>query len=711
MKLNNSQYILLITIHGLIRSKNLELGRDADTGGQTKYVLELAEALSRNEKVQRVDLMTKLIIDRNVSEDYAKDIEPISSKANIVRISAGNDEYLPKESLWDWLDNFADNAIAYLTSQERLPDVIHGHYADAGYVGAKISHQLGIPLVYTGHSLGRSKRKRLLATGLTKNIIEKQYNIKRRINAEETTLSSAELVITSTTQEINEQYAQYDYYKPEQMRVVPPGTDVAKFYPPDGNEWESKVFKNIARFLTEPKKPMILALSRLDQRKNIQILVEAFGQSKELQEKANLVVIAGMRDDATDLDESSQEIFTSLLFTIDLYDLYGKIAYPKKIDLEDVETVYRLATLSQGVFVNPALTEPFGLTLIESAACGLPIVATKDGGPRDIISNCQNGYLIDPLDAKDIAERILQLVDNLKQWQTFSENGLSKLKQYYTWESHVNKYLEVIEPIIEKKEPLPQDLLVLEDIKFHNAMVVSSIDQNLLGDSESLKELISVLEENRKSIIFCIATGRRLDSALKILSKYDIPDPEVLITSMGTEIYYAPDLTKDLAWTNHIDSQWNRSRIASLLKDIPGVKLQQKERQSKYKISYFYNPKIAPPIDEIEKILLQNEQTANVIFSFGKFMDIIPVRASKGYALRWVANQAEIPLEHILTAGGSGADEDIMLGNTLSVVVANRHQEELSDLSETEAIYFSDKKFAKGIIDGINHYNFLDICK
>ena len=76
----------------------------------------------------------------------------------------------------------------------------------------------------------------------------------RRINAEEETLSSAERVITSTNQEINEQYAQYDYYEPQQMRVIPPGTDVEQFFPPVGNEWESHAFKAIAKFLKEPNK-------------------------------------------------------------------------------------------------------------------------------------------------------------------------------------------------------------------------------------------------------------------------------------------------------------------------------------------------------------------------------------------------------------------------------------------------------------------------
>ena len=90
-----------------------------------------------------------------------------------------------------------------------------------------------------------------------------------------------------------------------------------------------------------------------------------------------------------------------------------------------------------------------------------------------------------------------------------------------------------------------------------------------------------------------------------------------------------------------------------------------------------------------------------------QFLDIVPVRASKGLALRWCAGQLGIPLENILAAGGSGADEDMMLGNTMAVVVANRHHEELS-MADTERIYFAERGYAAGIIEAIAHYHFFD---
>jgi len=155
-------YIVLISVHGLIRGHDLELGRDADTGGETKYVVELAHALGERDDVEKVVLLTRRVIDNQISADYAEPLEQLSEKACIVRIECGEQKYLRKEMLWDCLENFSDNSLTYLKSQGRIPDVIHSHYADAGYVGSRLSHQLGVPLVHTGHSLGRNKRNQLL---------------------------------------------------------------------------------------------------------------------------------------------------------------------------------------------------------------------------------------------------------------------------------------------------------------------------------------------------------------------------------------------------------------------------------------------------------------------------------------------------------------------------------------------------------------------
>jgi len=397
-------YILLISIHGLIRGRNLELGRDADTGGQTKYVVELAKSLAKQPNVERVELATRQLIDSEVSPDYAELFEPLAENAQIVRIEAGPKGYICKEELWDHLDSFADNLLTWLHHQPRLPDILHSHYADAGYVGVRLSHRTGLPLIHTGHSLGRDKCRRLLAMGLTMEDIEQRYHMSRRIDAEEDTLTNADLVITSTRNEIEEQYELYNCYTPDKMAVIPPGTDLEMFYPAVTRDEDIAFAKNLKMSLHEPDKPMILALSRPDERKNIVGLLEAYGESPRLQALANLVIIAGNRDDIRELSDGPKGVLTELLLVVDCYDLYGRVALPKHHSADDVADIYRLAAKSGGVFINPALTEPFGLTLLEAAASGLPLVATENGGPVDIIGNCCNGLLVDPLDKPAIAK-------------------------------------------------------------------------------------------------------------------------------------------------------------------------------------------------------------------------------------------------------------------------------------------------------------------
>jgi sucrose-phosphate synthase len=703
-------YVALISVHGLIRAGDLELGRDADTGGQTLYVVELAQALARHPGVRRVDLVTRRVVDEAVAADYAVPVEKLSDRLSIIRINAGPDEYLPKEKLWDHLDTFADQMSLFYRDTDEWPDILHSHYADAGWVGARLSRLSGVPLVHTGHSLGRVKRQRLLASGLSNEDIEQRYNMVRRIEAEELALATAERVITSTHQEIEEQYELYDYYQPKQMRVIPPGTDLKTFRPPIGGELDTPQFAELTRHLRQPEKPIILALSRPDKRKNIYKLIEAYGRSPELQKRANLIIVAGNREDIDDLEDGAQEVFYQLMATIDRFDLYGKVAMPKKHRREDVPMFYRIATLTGGVFVNPALTEPFGLTLIEAAASGLPIVATEDGGPRDIMRNCENGVLVDPLSVEAMQEALLSLLNQRDQWHACATCGLDGVRKFYSWDAHAKRYMELIQSVVHRSEPLVREPAERRSALYYDRAFVTGLDQNLIGDEAALNELLALLRQERKSTAFIVVTGRRLDSARALLRQHKIPEPDVLITSGGTEIYSVPELSADVVWSKYIDYQWAPHKIRRILAEYPGLEMQPKVEQSRFKLSYFIDPNIAD-IEDIQRLLLQDGQLAHVLMSFGQYLDIMPARASKGLALRYVADRWQIPLNRMLVAGGSGADEDMIRGDTLAVVVANRHHEELSNLVDQESIYFAEKPLAAGILEAIGYYDFFRTCQ
>ncbi|NET01809.1 MAG: HAD-IIB family hydrolase [Sphaerospermopsis sp. SIO1G1] len=712
-------YIILVSVHGLIRGENLELGRDADTGGQTKYVVELANALAKNPQVERVDLVTRLVHDSQVSPDYAQPIEKLSDKAQIIRLNCGPRRYLRKEVLWPHLDNMADELLRHIRKVGRIPNVIHTHYADAGYVGSRVAGWLGTPLVHTGHSLGRVKQERLLAQGTKQHVIEENFNISKRIDAEEITLGGAALVIASTSQEVEEQYSVYDRYQPERMVVIPPGVTLERFYPA-GDDWQDPPIQNeLEPFLKDPHKPMITAISRPAIRKNVSSLIKAYGEDPELRHLANLVLVLGKRDNIMTMESGPRQVFMEILQLIDRYDLYGHIAYPKHHTSDDIPDLYRLTAKTKGVFINPALTEPFGLTLIEATASGVPIVATADGGPKDILAACQNGLLIDPLNIKDIQNALKNTLKNQEQWETWSSQGLTNVRKYFSWESHVDKYLDKIRLFSQQKiqsllSPLPvspamdhPDWKIPDTNRLPTAdrFLVCEIDNTLLGDKEALKKLIERIRNEGNNTGVGIATGRTLKSTLEMLEEWRFPMPDLLITSVGSEIYYGPQIVTDTSWQKHIGHHWQAEAIRQVMKDIPGVELQPPEAQGKYKISYFVDESKAPKYTDIICHLRRHQLPVKGIYSHNMYLDLLPMRASKGDAIRYVAWKWGLPVKRFLVAGASGNDETMLSGNTLAVVVGN-YSKELEKLRDYSQVYFAKGDYAWGISEALDHYDF-----
>ncbi|KAL4458202.1 hypothetical protein ABPG75_013067 [Micractinium tetrahymenae] len=587
-------YVILISLHGLVRGDRMELGRDSDTGGQVKYVVELAKALALHPSVYRVDLLTRLIQDPAVDPSYGQPEECLVKGrgelggAYIVRLPCGPPEtYVRKELLWPYAREFADRGIAHATNMlAAMADagrrcelyVVHGHYADAGEVAVLMSSTLDVHMVMTGHSLGRNKLEHLLASGaMTRAEIEEAYAISRRIEAEERCLDNAIMVFTSTRQEVDEQWGLYDGYSPQlsrvlrfhrsygrhmpSMKVIPPGLDfstlkVSMPEDPTLREFEQAravqdmlekpqplspaaggaaaaagaasgaasprpqaaakaaeaagpsggqagaggggatapatpsiasgagaqsprggsssgaeaqlaprtglgpaelvldpsagppIWKEITRFLRNPLKPAILAMSRPDPKKNITTLVEAFGKHSMLRELANLVLIMGNRDNIDGMASGTQKVLTQVLKLVDAHDLYGSVSYPKHHTQKDISDIYLFAYATRGVFVNIALQEPFGLTVIEAAAHGVPTVATKNGGPVDIMATLHHGVVVDPTDADAVAAALLRILTAPSTWDDMSTSGVKNIMAY-SWPSHCKKYLESIE--VEKR--------------------------------------------------------------------------------------------------------------------------------------------------------------------------------------------------------------------------------------------------------------------
>ncbi|MEP6806895.1 MAG: HAD-IIB family hydrolase [Flavobacterium sp.] len=719
--------ISLINIHGLLKGSGLEIGRDADNGGQTKYVYELAEFLSQHPDVEHVHIFTRLIDDPKLSPEYAVPVEIINEKLDIRRIPFLGKKYKPKEQLWDGLDTFVNGIVQHIKLHDIFPNWIHSHYGDAGYVASELSTILNIPFAHTGHSLGFHKKKKLLESGENEDEIEKKFKFAQRIAAEEKTLELSEFIVTSTEQEI-ETYKPYLNFSLGKYHAISPGIDTRKFVPyyhreQDGEkqmEEEQRkywVAETISKFLINPHKPFILALSRPDRHKNLHTLIEVYGKDKELQSIANLVIFAGIRKDISQMPESEKDVLTDLLLLMDKYDLYGKMAIPKKHDVEnEVSIIYRYAAEKRGVFVNLALHENFGLTVIESASSGLPVVVTKNGGPSEIIPTCQNGELVDPLDENEIKKSLRNILTNESQWKYYSNNGAINIQKHYSWLSHVNQYIELVNENLSsssgsgfKKQHYPN--INIERLKRKvEHLFVSDIDGTLIEpklNNPGLLELKEHLNNRSDKMAFALASGRNLALVKKVIEEEQFPIPDFIICSVGTEIYYTngKDYILDKGWAKFLAGRWKRDDIVNRLKAIPWMRMQEDEAQNPYKISYYYE-KENYDYDQLIAALGAGWYKINIIPSHGEFLDFIPKRASKGNAIKFLCRKWSIPLTNVIAAGDSGNDIDMFRGAIKGIIVGNRSVE-LAEYETTKSIYVAKSSASSGILEGLKHYKII----
>ena len=715
-------YLQLFSPHGLIRSTNPEIGKDKDTGGQVKYVLELLNSLSENTSIRKIDLFTRRISDKRVTSSYSEPIEQINDKARIVRINCGGSGYRRKENLWDHLDEFTDKTIRFIEQEDDYPDIVHGHYADGNYIAQQLSKIYGIPFFATGHSLGRNKKKILLSQGYTEEKLNHTFKIDHRIVVEESVLRSADYIIASTHHEIDTQYKLYDAAPDARFVVMPPGFNSSAFYPYyrfdmpsfklslEQEQAVNRVNREIEKFLFNPAKPLIVSIGRADKRKNFEAIIQAYGEDKELQTMANLAIFAGVRKDISKMAEEEQEILTNLLLLMDKYDLYGKMAIPKKNDpQQEVPEIYRIAARKKGVFVNATPGENFGLTVLEAAACGLPVIASSKGGPKEIIHHCQNGLVINVEQPSAISYAIKKVITDQSLWQRYSENGILCTDKTYSWQNHSSQYVSLVEKAMEEKnqqEGLSGDIPYGKKLSFVKYFLISDIDGTLVDGQQTtgLTDLKKWINDNDNDLGFGLASGRNLELGKKAIQEYDLPEPDILICSAGSEIFYTPDYEPDKGWESHISYMWKRDEIEKLLIGFPKLIAQEAAAQREFKLSYYVNKDFTDEdLNTIYKLLNENKLRAKLLLTENHFLDILPFRASKGNAIRFLSNKWRTPVEKFLTAGNSGNDIDMLKGRVKGIVVAN-HSPEMASLKNLKDIYFARKSLSEGVLEGVSYY-------
>jgi sucrose synthase len=488
--------IAIISPHGYFGQSNV-LGKP-DTGGQVVYILDQVRALEREMRESiysqglniepQIVVVTRLIPEADGTTCDQR-IERIlgTEHARILRVPFRTYEqgevipqWISRFEIWPYLERFAIDAQRELLGELGgvRPDFVVGNYSDGNLVATIIAHQLGVTQCNIAHALEKTK---YLLSDLHWEHHEAEHHFAAQYTADLMAMNTADFIITSTYQEIAgtaDSVGQYESYSSfslprlyrvvsgidcfdPKFNVVSPGADPHVFFPYFDEahrteelrkEIETMVYGSpdcaFRGLLSDRDKPLLFAMSRLDRIKNMAGLVEWYGQNQELQEVANLLIVGGRLrpEESNDRDEREQIERAHWLF--DEHRLEGNVRWIEmQTDKTKVGEFYRFVADQRGAFVQPALFEAFGLTVVEAMSSGLPTFATRYGGPLEIIKDGESGFHIDPTQGGESTEKMLDFLRACEKdpdaWDLISKGGIQRVEERYNWQLYASTLLKL----------------------------------------------------------------------------------------------------------------------------------------------------------------------------------------------------------------------------------------------------------------------------
>jgi len=485
--------LAVITPHGYFGQANV-LGLP-DTGGQVVYILDQVRALEKEMRrriaEQGLDIEPQiLVVTRLIPEagntTCNQRLESIvgTEHARILRVPFRNPDgeaipyWISRFNVWPYLERFAkDVEKEILAELSARPDLIIGNYSDGNLVATLLARQLQVTQCNVAHALEKTK---YLMSDLYWQANDAQYHFACQFTADLIAMNAADFIITSSYQEIagrSDSVGQYESYSAftlpglyrvvngvemfdPKFNIVSPGADAEVYFSYNEkarrltalhSEIDSMVYGKEPRSdargcLADRKKPLMFSMARLDRIKNITGLVEWYGQNQALRESANLLVIAGHVDASCSIDREETVQIHRMHELIDRYKLDGQIRWlGVLLDKNMAGEIYRYVADRQGIFIQPALFEAFGLTVIEAMSSGLPTFATRYGGPLEIIEDGISGFHIDPNHGDRSAQIIAEFFKQARQapdyWQTISNGALNRIRSRYTWELYAERMM------------------------------------------------------------------------------------------------------------------------------------------------------------------------------------------------------------------------------------------------------------------------------
>ncbi len=386
-----------------------------DTGGMNVYVRELTRQFGR--MGVHVDVFT-----RSQDEHVPHVLHDLGYGNRVVHIPAGPEVPLPKDTLAEYINIFAEQVLSFCLRKNLNYDLIHSHYWMSGIAAIQLKEVWHIPFIHMFHTLGHMKN-RIAGFGEA----EGDY----RIEGEHRVIKAAERLIAATPAEVAQLQWLYNADS-RKIVVVPPGVDLSHFYP---------IPKDEARaYVGVPKTDKnILFVGRVEPLKGIDTLLRAIGQMCQagtINRDSLCVTIVGGEPDV-DLEEMTHEM-SRLQKMRGEYGIGDVVTFIGKRSQDTLPYYYAAAD----VVVMPSHYESFGMVALEAMACGTPVVASEVGGLAFLVRNDETGYLVRSDDPDDLSNRLTTLVTNEELRAAMGRNA-NAYAQKYSWKMVAEKIIEV----------------------------------------------------------------------------------------------------------------------------------------------------------------------------------------------------------------------------------------------------------------------------
>lgn len=245
-------------------------------------------------------------------------------------------------------------------------------------------------------------------------------------------------------------------------------------------------------------------------------------------------------------------------------------------------------------------------------------------------------------------------------------------------------------------------------------LFVTDLDNTFVGDDRALEILTQKLLAHRQEfgtkIVY--ATGRSLTSFRRLAAEKNLPAPDALVTSVGTEIFFDLDSeTPSEAWAQVQAPGWKREAIAAIAAQYPELTPQPPIGQGPFKVSFYLAETAAAAlITKLETALQEAGLAVQLVYSGGKDLDVLPQVADKGRAVQFLQQHWGETNDRTVVCGDSGNDIALFAhGSARGVIVGNARPELRAWHAQNQATYryLARSHYAAGILEGLQHFNFL----